>query len=381
MGGFLARIYGFKFLDDLVLIYPFYAVMFVDHGLSPAQVSVLFAVWSGTSILLEMPAGVIADHLPRKYVLAAGQLLRALGYGLWLIFPGFWGFFLGFVLWGAKSALTSGTVEALVFDELKVEGREADYVRIIGRARAIAFVAALCAGGGAAILSHVGYPVLLTASIAAVSLSGVFALLLPDPPRLEHLGHPDYIRHLRVGLSEALTTPAIRAPLLFAAFALAVGALDEYWPIFGRGAGLGAVGLAVFFAVIHGAMALTSAFAHRFERLPDKVFYLGFAACGLALAFGGAFPGPLALAAPVLFSGALKVVDTVFEGRMQAAIPTERRATISSIPGVIAQIGALGVFLGFGGVAQVGGYPAAFLAFGVLTVAIGLVYLALPRRL
>lgn len=381
MGGFQARVYAYKFFDDLVLIYPFYAVMFVDHGLSPAQVSILFTVWSGTSIALDVAAGVVADHLPRKYVLAAAQLIRAAGYACWLLFPNFWGFLIGFVLWGTKSALSNGTVEALVYDELRAEGRQDDYVRTIGAARALAFVAALTAGGGAAVFAHVGYPPLLIVSVAAVTLSGTFALLLPSPPRIERLERPDYLGHLLTGLTEALTVPAIRAPMLFAAFAMAVGALDEFWPIYGREAGLGAMGLAVFFAVIHGGMAATSALAHRFSNLPDRVFYLGFAACGLALALGGAFPSFPALAVPILFSGALKIVDTVFEGRMQAVIPTERRATIGSVPGMLANLGALTAFLGFGGVAQATTYPIAFLAFGVLTALIGAAYLATaPRR-
>jgi hypothetical protein len=49
MIAFLSKIYSYKFFDDLVLIYPLYAVMFADHGLSAMQIGVLLAVWTLSS--------------------------------------------------------------------------------------------------------------------------------------------------------------------------------------------------------------------------------------------------------------------------------------------------------------------------------------------
>lgn len=54
---------------------------------------------------------------------------------LWFLFPGFWGFLIGLVRWGVKTALVSGTFEALLFDELKAQGREHLYARAIGGAQ------------------------------------------------------------------------------------------------------------------------------------------------------------------------------------------------------------------------------------------------------
>lgn len=47
--------YTFSFFDEFILIYPLYAVMFADKGLSATQISTLFIVWSLTSFLLEVP--------------------------------------------------------------------------------------------------------------------------------------------------------------------------------------------------------------------------------------------------------------------------------------------------------------------------------------
>ena len=69
MNSFLIRLYAFSFLDELMLIYPFYAVMFVDYGMSGLEVSILFATWSGTCVVLEVPSGALADRFSRKWVI------------------------------------------------------------------------------------------------------------------------------------------------------------------------------------------------------------------------------------------------------------------------------------------------------------------------
>src|SRR5262249_3974800 len=106
---FLARVYVFKFFDAFILIFPLYAVMFVQAVLSPTQISIALIAWSATTFVLQAPSGVIADRYPRKWVLAAAQVARGAGFAIWWIAPHFWGFVIGLSLWGVKSAFTNGT--------------------------------------------------------------------------------------------------------------------------------------------------------------------------------------------------------------------------------------------------------------------------------
>ena len=170
MKSFARRLYSFCFFDELMLIYPFYAVMFVDYGLSGYEVSLLFAAWSGTCIALEVPSGALADRFSRKWVMFAGEMFRVGGYACWAIFPDFWGFLIGFVLWGSQGALSSGAFEALVYDELKQFGRESGYVKILGRARSLRYAGMIVASVVAAAAVAFGYQFLLWGSMAAVLL-------------------------------------------------------------------------------------------------------------------------------------------------------------------------------------------------------------------
>jgi hypothetical protein len=63
------------------------------------------------SLVLNVPAEALADRVSRRALLAIGRLCRALAYALWTYAPSMLGFAAGFVLWGAGSALISGTFQ------------------------------------------------------------------------------------------------------------------------------------------------------------------------------------------------------------------------------------------------------------------------------
>src|SRR5689334_10355175 len=135
----------------------------------------LFAIWSVVSFAFEVPSGALADAWSRRGLYAIGEFLTAAGYALWLIWPAFPGFALGFVLWGLGGALASGSLEALVYDQVGD-----DYARVMGRAGTIGILATLAATLLATpALTLGGYHLVGIASIVVVTLGGLLALRLP----------------------------------------------------------------------------------------------------------------------------------------------------------------------------------------------------------
>jgi len=82
-------LYAYLFLDDFVLLYPVYTLLFSDTGLSVWQISSPFVVWSVSSLLLEVPSGARADATSRRRLLIIGPLLTALAFALWVAFASF----------------------------------------------------------------------------------------------------------------------------------------------------------------------------------------------------------------------------------------------------------------------------------------------------
>jgi MFS family permease len=191
-----------------VLLYPVYALLFADAGLSTGAISSLFAIWSIVAFLAEVPSGALADTWSRRHLYALGALLTGLGYALWIIWPAYPGFALGFVLWGIGGAFASGTLEALVYDELTASA-DADagagepavraegvppsraelssggqaYARVMGRSGTVGILAMLAATLLATPAYAVGgYRLVGIASVAVVIVGGLLALRLPTPP-------------------------------------------------------------------------------------------------------------------------------------------------------------------------------------------------------
>ena len=174
-------LYGYAFLDDFVLLYPVYALLFSDTGLTVWQISSLFCLWSLTGVLLEIPSGAWADAVSRRLLLWFGPLLTAAGFALWVLAPSYWVFALGFVLWGAKGALGSGALEALVYEELDRLGAAARYGAVMGRARAAGLVAVMAAMPlTAPVFAFGGYPAVGFASVLACLLAAATAARFPE---------------------------------------------------------------------------------------------------------------------------------------------------------------------------------------------------------
>lgn len=174
----------FKSIGELIPLYALYALLFADHGMSTMQISVLFAIWSTTSFLLEVPSGAWADTVSRRALLVLSGVLLTAGFMLWTVAPGFAGFAAGFVLWGTSGALASGTFEALLYDDLTARGESAAYPRILGYTRAGAEAAVVVAILAATPLyRYGGYALVGWSSVAFAAVHAALALSLPTAPK------------------------------------------------------------------------------------------------------------------------------------------------------------------------------------------------------
>ncbi|MFC7744689.1 hypothetical protein ACFQXA_32735 [Nocardiopsis composta] len=128
-----------------------------------------------------MPTGVLADTLPRRALLTAAPLFSAAGFALWTLVPAYPAFAAGFVLWAAGLALVSGTLQALVYDELAAIGATGSYARLIGRSRALGTA-------GIALSTALAAPVMAAGGYLAVGAGSVLAMLAAVPVALSFPG-------------------------------------------------------------------------------------------------------------------------------------------------------------------------------------------------
>ncbi|MFH9894122.1 MFS transporter [Streptomyces luteogriseus] len=342
-------LYGYAFLDDFVLLYPVYALLFADTGMSLWQISSLFALWSVTGVLLEVPSGAWADARSRRRLLWTGPLLTAAGFALWVAVPSYGAFAAGFVLWGAGGALGSGALEALVYDELDRLDAADRYARVMGRARASRLLGTVAATGLAGpVVARGGYEAVGAASILACVLTALTATRFP-----EHRVRPEstggtWATTLRSGLAEARGNRAVRGALLLVPAVAAVwGALDEYTPLLVRDLGVADATVPFLVMLIWAGVTLGSLLTGPAERLGTSGLAVLLAGAALALAVGAMARSLAGVVLVSLAFAGFQLAEVLADVRLQHRIDESRRATLTSVASLgteLATVAAFGVY-------------------------------------
>ncbi len=380
----LARLaVGWALLSDFVPLYALYALFFADAGMSDAQISALFAIWSVAGILAEVPTGALADRWSRRNTLACAGLVQAAGYAVWILAPGFTGFAAGFVLWSIGGSMVSGAFEALLFDGLLDAGAADEFGRVLGWVRSASLIAQLPGAAAATVLFAIGgFPLVAWVSVGCCLAVAGYATLLPEPARsgiepdadapepaavggaaggrppssaqdavpvpgaaAESTPAADgYLDTLRAGLREAVLHPPVRVALLTVAALTGVDAFEEYIPLIAEDWGVAVgivplVGLAITLAGAAGA-----AMAGAANRLGAWALTTVFAAGVLAVAAGAAIGTPVGMIGVGIFYGLHQMVMVVGETRLQQRISGPARATVTSVAGLATEVMALAVF-------------------------------------
>jgi MFS family permease len=344
--GFVSRVLAYHASRELIPLYAVYALLFRDHGLSPGAVSSLLVIWSVTSFVLEVPSGAWADAIDRRLllILSAGVYVGA--FSSWMLLPNYLGFALGFVLWGASSAMASGTFEALLYDELAARGATTAYTGLIGWAESLAMVATV-AGIAAAgpLYAWGGYALVGWTSVGVAALHGVLAWLLPKAPKTEDVEEDarSYLAMLRGGVGEAVRRPVVRHALLLAA-AFGVLAFDEYFSLLARDAGASNSAVPWFVALTLVGPAIGTALAGRTAAMTGRQMGRVVVVAAVLLC-GGALLGNLAgFVALSIGYGLAWNASTVADARVQDAIEGPARATVTSVLGLSTEVFALATY-------------------------------------
>lgn len=369
-------LYAYAFLDEFVLLYPLYTLLFARTGLSTGQIASLLVIWSLTTLVLEVPTGAWADVVPRRLLLCLAPLLGAIGFGLWVAVPSYPAFAAGFVLWGAKGALVSGALEALVYEELVLEGAGADFTRVWGRAQGIGLVAVLLAIVLASpVVAVGGYAAVGAASVAAGVAGAVVALAFPqrEPDGPDDGSEAGYVATLRAGYRLVRADAGVRrAVLLIPAITSIYLALEEYTPLLAAAGGASDTEVPWWEAIVWVGLTVGGLVAARFDGLGAR----GLAALVLAAAAGivaGAATGRASgLVVVAVAFGLLQIAAVLAQARLQEAVTGPARATVTSLASLADELGALPVYAGYGWLADAGGDGLAFalLALPYLVIAV-----------
>lgn len=375
-------LYAYAFLTDLVLLYPVFALLFRESGLTVGQITTLFVIWTAAGVVVEIPSGALADVVSRRLLLVLAPLLTAVGHALWVLLPSYPVFAVGFVLWGAAGALRSGALQALVWTELDRLGAVDRYARVAGRARTAEVLGVVCAMGLAGpVLAVGGYRAVGAASVLAGLLTATVALRFPGhPPAPCHVARLGWVGNLRAGLAEARADPRVRAGVLLVPAVTAVwGALDEYTPLLAVETGVTEVAVPLLLLLVWAGASIGGLLAPAAEHLGDRGYALLLAVAALALAGGVALRHPAGFVLVAVAFGGFQLTTVLADARLQARITGSSRATVTSLAGMATCLALLAVYGGYALAATAYGHRGAFLLAAVPYLVVA-VLVARPGR-
>lgn len=182
------------------------SLYFVDRGLTLFEVNALDSIVLLSVFLAEVPTGILADRIGRKWSVILGLLFHATGEGLVLFGQSFAAFAGMCVLIGIGFAFQSGATESLIYDTLPEEGRENAMKRAmgsIGGAGNLGFVISPLIGSLiVAGLTQDQFAHAIALTSGSIYLAALIALTLKEPPTPYHSTRPHPLDILRGGLGE-----------------------------------------------------------------------------------------------------------------------------------------------------------------------------------
>ena len=382
------------------------ALALTDRGMDLFQISLLFGVYSITTMTMELPFGGLADSIGRKPVFLTAIIASLISLALFLSTGDFYVLALSFAFIGFGRALRSGTLDAWFVETFQAAAPNVDVQPALAKAQsanAIGLAIGAILGG---LLPDILGPYAQTLGFSAYDVSyaasfivmlGVFAFTktaiieAPRPKSPGTLKHgfanvPLVIKDAGLLALKHPTLSLLLAALAF--FIMATNPVEVLWPIFAKpmledtyaNTAIGALTATYFFAIAFGA-SLSPHVSKLFKRHHAKTLAASFtclAAVQIILALQGHI---LAFAAVfILYSICLGICETPASSILHRCVEDHQRSTLLSLRSLIQQLGAaLGLLL-VGSVAEVYSTPVAWSLGAVFLLLAAVLCLVLVKR-
>lgn len=337
---------------------PVVTLVYFGKGVSLADFFLIQGIFRIAAFLFEIPSGYLADVFSRKKIMVLATFLQFLGMFLLIWAQGFWAVVVCESLMGMASALLSGTGEAYVYDLLKRDGKENQYVKENGSIKSFAqlgmFISMIVGG----VLLTMGESVLLCVEALVVFFGFLLMLLLPEIKEVRRKVVPEAspLKDCLGIVKMSVKHPEIKWLMLFPAIysTFTIVLLWLFQPMMEMA--LVPVALfGIFFAINQGSRVLFSKFAHRILNFwgTRKLLWacvgalvLGFSAVLLAINSNG-FMMPLVYAICGI-AAIVPAVQTmcvlVFNDYIHTRIQSNERGTVLSVSAMF-NMGISGVVL------------------------------------
>jgi MFS family permease len=353
----IAILHLIKFLSSLYFYHQVISLYLQARGLDFVEINSLWGIIVGVQALAEVPTGVIADRLGRKFSIAIALFLQFLGEFIFIFADSYTVFVLTCVIGGIGFAFLSGCFEAMMYDSLKAKGTEHDMQKVAGLNGSFDLAATMIgsvAGGFITAdlqLSNFVQAIILTACF--VFLSFLASLLLREPLLDYKHTETDSLKLVKDGLVLIKTNRSLqRIIILFLLTTPFVNYLLNFYPPYFVQAHVSGYLFGITLALASLAGVFTSKYAYVFDKAfgVRRGIFLAVILPGIFYFFMALVSHPVASVILVIFTYSSMVIQRpIFLDYLNRHIESKNRATVLSLISVLSgvYVAILGLLIGF----------------------------------
>ena len=346
-----------KFLSSLYFYHHVITLYFQARGLNFVQINSLWGIIVGVQALAEVPTGIIADKIGRKYSIIIALVLQFVGEFIFIFANSYVLFVVICSVAGIGFSFFSGCFEAMMYDSLKAYNKEQEMQKVAGLNGSFGLAATMTGSiiGGIITanlqLSHFVQAIILTAFF--VFLSFLASLLLKEPTfGYKHSEESSY-KLLKDGLNLIKTNRSLQRIMILSLLASPfINYLLNLYPPYFVEAHVSGYFFGVTLAMASLLGVFTSKYAYVFEKIfgVKKGVLLAVLLPGL-LYFLLAFISHsiLSIILVVLAFGTMHLQKPLFLDYLNRHIESKNRATVLSLINVISgfYVAIMGLLIGF----------------------------------
>jgi len=368
----------------------------LDAGLSNTGAFAANAFFTAGMVIFEIPTGALADTWGRRtsYLLGAATLLLStlLYLAMWRTHAALWGWAVTSAVLGLGFTFFSGATEAWLVDALAFSGYRESLESVLARGQVVGGAAMLTgsvAGGVIAQVTDLSVPYMIRSVFLGLTLVAAFFLMKDlgfTPARAK--GPLEEVRSvLRATIDHGWRNPPVRWLMLAALCAggvdmFAFYALQPYLlELYGDKDAFGVAGLAA--AVVAGTQMIAGLIVPSVRRLFARRTHALIAMSLIGIAclalIGVTSRFWVAIALLVIWGLTFSTAMPIRQAYLNGIIPSQQRATVLSFANLMDSAGAVAAQPALGRVADVWGYPAAYVLSAGIQLA-SVPFLVLARR-
>lgn len=342
----LACIYTSDFFSGLRITDAVWVALLAARGFSLWEIGLAESVYHIVSLFCEVPSGMAADLLGRRKTLLSGGVLTVTCNLLMAFAPNLFTICLAMGLNALAMTMFSGTFTALVYDSLKTEGREDEYIQVSANSSQISMLANAIGSLASLLKRFLGFAgfYLLSAAFEGVSTA---ALALMEEPIVTKAqasrgkqtlrALPGQFRQLVRDSLHVLHTCPMAGKLIASSALISVPSYLTKMFLQQRLVELGWPTELLFLPLLLGGLACVAGteIGRRVRCRSMRRLYTACALlCGVGTLLVGAAPAWGGILGMMLVQGVLEVYLLHESQKLNDAIPSDQRATLISVDGM-----------------------------------------------